>query len=52
MASQPIHQLERFIRQQAMDSFNVAFYRHAEARMRERHITKVMVLEARVWDGW
>jgi hypothetical protein len=46
LASPSIHQLERFIRQQAMDSFNVAFTRHAEARMRERHITKVMVLEA------
>lgn len=41
-----IHQLERMIRDGAADSFNVAFTKHANARMKQRRITRVMVLEA------
>lgn len=40
------HQLERFIHECAENSFNVSFTRHAETRMRQRYITRTMVLEA------
>lgn len=39
------HQLEKFIQSCAEDSFNVGFTKHAETRMRERYITRAMVLE-------
>lgn len=40
------HQLERFIRECAADSFNVAFTKHALKRMKQRKITALMALEA------
>ena len=40
------HQTERFIRECAADSFNVAFTKHALARMKKRQITQIMALEA------
>ena len=46
MADPSNHQLERFIRAHAIDSFNVAFTDHARKQMRKRHVTHVMVLEA------
>ena len=39
------HQLEKFIRSCAENSFNVAFTKHAEGRMRRRYVTRPMVLE-------
>lgn len=45
--SQPsIHQLERLIRDSAADSHHIAFTKHASRRMRQRGITRIMVLEA------
>lgn len=45
LAEPSIHQLERFIRDCAVDSFNIAFTSHATQRMKKRGITNVMVLE-------
>lgn len=45
MTAPSIHQLERFIREHAEDSFNVAFTEHARKRMRKRCVTDMMVLE-------
>lgn len=41
-----IHQLERLIRDSAADSHNIAFTKHAGQRMKQRGISRVMVLEA------
>lgn len=46
MAAPSIHQLEKFIRSASEDSFNVGFTKHAEKRMRERYVTRSMVMEA------
>lgn len=46
MTQPSIHQLERHVRDSAMDTFNIAFTHHASKRMRQRGVTKVMVLEA------
>lgn len=46
MTTPSIHQLERFIRDQAQDSFHVGITDHARKRMRQRHITNIMVMEA------
>lgn len=45
MSHASIPQLERHIRESALDAFNVAFTHHASLRMRQRGITGVMVLE-------
>lgn len=39
------HQWETLIRHMAVDSGNVYFTRHALARMRQRHITRLQVME-------
>jgi hypothetical protein len=38
-------QWEMLIRHMAAESGNILFTRHAEARMRERHITRLQVME-------
>ena len=39
-------QLEKHIQESAGNSTNVAFTRHAQQRMRQRHITAPMVMDA------
>lgn len=39
-------QIEKHIRESAGNSSNVAFTRHAQQRMRQRHITATMVIDA------
>ena len=46
MGSPSIHQLEKYIRRMALDSFNVAITNHAAARMKQRKINRPMVFEA------
>ena len=45
MGKPSIHQLERLIREGAADSQNIAFTKHAGQRMKQRGITRIMVLE-------
>lgn len=45
MTEPSTHQLERFIRENAVESFNVAFTDHARKRMRQRRVTAPMVME-------
>ncbi len=46
LAAPSIRQLEKLIQSGAADSHHVAFTKHALARMRQRGITRIMVLEA------
>ncbi|RMW98878.1 DUF4258 domain-containing protein [Allofranklinella schreckenbergeri] len=46
MGEPSIHQIERFIRESAADSQSIAFTQHALARMRQRGVTRIMVMEA------
>lgn len=46
MQQPSIHQLERLIRASAADTGRVAITRHAITRMKQRGITRTMVLEA------
>ncbi|HMM71244.1 MAG TPA: DUF4258 domain-containing protein [Ottowia sp.] len=46
LATPSIRRLEKLIQSGAADSHHVAFTKHALARMRQRGITRIMVLDA------